>query len=93
MSTFTAAEADVLLDRTPIVGEPNGVAWGGYAGLSFRLVPALKQWQFADRDGVIKETSKQAKWMSFSGPLPEGKTAAIIVLEHPAVFVIPPRGI
>ena len=38
-STFTAGEADVVLDRTPIAGEPNGVSWGGYAGLSLRLVP------------------------------------------------------
>jgi hypothetical protein len=86
VSRFTAAEADVLLDRTPIVGEPNGVGWGGYAGLSLRLAPALKQWQFADRDGVIKQTSKQAKWMSFSGPLAEGKSGSIIVLEHPSSF-------
>ncbi len=85
-STFTAADADVLLDRTPIAGEPNGVSWGGYAGLSLRLAPALKPWQFVDGDGVIKQTSKQARWMSFSGPLPEGKTAAIIVLEHPSSF-------
>ncbi len=34
--SFTA-ETDVLLDRTPVQTEPNGVTWGGYAGLSIRF--------------------------------------------------------
>ena len=34
-STFTAGADDVRLDRTPIVGEPQGKPHGGYAGLSF----------------------------------------------------------
>ena len=45
-STFTAGDADVHLDRTPIIREPKGRSYGGYAGLSLRLVPALRNWQF-----------------------------------------------
>lgn len=86
LSTFTAADADVVLDRTPILGEPKGVSWGGYAGLSLRLAPALRQWQFADSEGLEKDRWKQARWISFSGPLPNGKSAAIVVLDHPASF-------
>ena len=86
VSLFTAGDGDVLLDRTPILGEPNGVGYGGYAGLSFRLAPALRDWQFADRDGTIKTTSAQARWMSFSGPMKDGRSAAIAVLEHPTSF-------
>jgi hypothetical protein len=82
-STFTAGDADVVLDRTPIVGEPQGVAWGGYAGLSLRLVPALRQWQFTDSGGVAKERWKQARWIAFAGPLPSGQSATIAVLDHP----------
>ncbi len=35
--TFTARGTDVLLDRTPIPGEPGGKPYGGYAGLAVRL--------------------------------------------------------
>jgi L-alanine-DL-glutamate epimerase-like enolase superfamily enzyme len=34
---FTAVADEVVLDRTPLPDEPNGKAWGGYAGLSLRL--------------------------------------------------------
>ena len=86
LSTFTAGDADVLLDRTPIAGEPHGVAWGGYAGLSIRLAPALRQWQFMDSDGPVKKTSTQARWIAFGGPMKNGQSAAIIVLDHPQSF-------
>src|SRR5690606_18391814 len=33
---FRAISDTVLLDRTPIEGEPGGQSWGGYAGLSVR---------------------------------------------------------
>jgi hypothetical protein len=82
-STFTAGDADVVLDRTPITGEPQGVAWGGYAGLSLRLVPALRPWQFMDSAGPAKERWKQARWIAFSGPLPNGQSATIAVFDHP----------
>lgn len=83
VSTFTAGETEVLLDRTPIAGEPGGVAWGGYAGLSFRLNPALKTWQYIDSQGKVPERAKNAKWIAFSGPL-AGKSGAIVVLDHPS---------
>lgn len=34
---FEALADTVLLDRTPIEGEPDGKPWGGYAGLSVRF--------------------------------------------------------
>lgn len=34
---FEALADTVLLDRTPIEGEPDGKSWGGYAGLSIRF--------------------------------------------------------
>ncbi len=34
---FTAISDKVVLDRTPIEGEPDGKYWGGYAGLSIRF--------------------------------------------------------
>ena len=34
---FKSTGENVLLDRTPILGEPEGKSWGGYAGLSLRF--------------------------------------------------------
>jgi hypothetical protein len=34
---FNAVHGDVLLDRTPILGEPDGKSWGGYGGLTIRF--------------------------------------------------------
>ena len=86
LSVFTAGDADVLLDRTPIMGEPKGVSYGGYAGLSLRLKPALRGWQFADSEGPVNKPSTVARWISFAGPLGKGTSAAIIVLDHPTSF-------
>jgi len=38
---FTAGDQSVTLNRTPLMGEPNGSPWGGYAGLSVRLAKAF----------------------------------------------------
>ena len=35
--TFDPLVEEVILDRTPVKGEPDGVSWGGYAGLSIRF--------------------------------------------------------
>jgi len=34
---FRSLTDSVLLDRTPIIGEPGGQSWGGYSGLSIRF--------------------------------------------------------
>jgi hypothetical protein len=36
---FTVGDEDLVLDRTPMPGEPGGAVNGGYAGLSARMVP------------------------------------------------------
>jgi type 1 glutamine amidotransferase len=36
-NSFSTVNDDVVLDRTPIEGEPEGQSWGGYAGLSVRF--------------------------------------------------------
>jgi len=81
-ATFTAGDADVLLGRTAILGEPQGVAHGGYAGLSLRLSPALNTWQFRDAAGPVQERWKNARWMAFAGPVGD-RQAAIVVFDHP----------
>ncbi|MDP6408750.1 MAG: PmoA family protein [Planctomycetota bacterium] len=46
---FTALAEEVVLDRTPLPGEPDGRVFGGYAGLSLRLT------QLEDRAAVTPE--------------------------------------
>lgn len=51
-SEFTAQAPEVLLDRTPIEGEPDGKAWGGYAGLSMRFAPMTAPQTHNERENV-----------------------------------------
>lgn len=90
-SRYTAGGSDVQLDRTPIVGETNGVSYGGYAGLSLRLSPELSKWQFVGAEGPTSAAHVHSRWMAFSGDLPGGtpareSAATILVLEHPRSF-------
>jgi len=34
---FEPLSDEIILDRTPIVGEPDGQSWGGYSGISVRF--------------------------------------------------------
>ncbi len=84
-STFTAGEKDVVLDRTPIPGEQGGMGWGGYAGLSIRMAEAARGFQFVDSRGRKDKQihGKKARWVDFSGELPNGKEAGITIFDHP----------
>lgn len=86
-SEFTAcSDVDVLLDRTPLLGEPDGKAWGGYAGLSVRLNGKGTDWEVTTENGPInfeKGTYRgKAIAMDFSGSF-DGKPAGIAIIDHP----------
>lgn len=85
LSTFTAVAGDVVLDRTPIPGEPEGKAWGGYAGVSVRIAKDIGDWRVIDSEGRggLKVHGKNARWMDFAGQTPEGKEAGIAIFDHP----------
>jgi hypothetical protein len=84
-SKFTAGDKDVLLSRTPIPGEEGGKGWGGYAGLSVRMAKATRGFQFIDSEGRKDKQihGKKARWVDFSGELPDGKAAGITIFDHP----------
>jgi len=87
-SVFEAADNDVLFGRTPIIGEPCGVIWGGYAGLSVRLAKDAQNWRAADSVGHVfdKETNNaKAKWLDYTIQAgPASTEAGIAILDHPS---------
>ncbi len=91
-ATFTAVETDVVLDRTPIPGQPDGVGYGGYAGLSFRGAASLRQVHSLDSEGRIDKQShgKAARWLDYHAVIDEmGHTAGVTIFDHPKNFRYP----
>ncbi len=84
VSSFTAL-SDVVLGRTPIPGETNGVAYGGYAGLSIRMAKELKSWNFVDSEGRENDAAhgKKAAWLDTSGSCGDG-VYGVAIMSHPA---------
>jgi len=62
---FRATGKDVLLDRTPLPGEPGGQSWGGYAGLSFRFNQALKDSAVTIPDHSLSGSKSRLMYMGF----------------------------
>ncbi|MEM0964603.1 MAG: PmoA family protein [Verrucomicrobiota bacterium] len=75
------ALAEVALDRTPIPGEEGGKAYGGYAGLSIRMNPGMKQGEFVNGSGLKGRDAhgQPSSWVQFT--LPSG--AGILFMDHP----------
>ena len=78
-STFTALEADVVLDRTPSSGALAGKRYGGCAGLSLRMNPEMKKGQFFSHTGQWLQHGEQAPWVRFTAP--DGSTVQF--MDHP----------
>ena len=84
-STFKAVAKEVLLDRTPIPGEPGGVNSGGYAGLSVRLSEEIKDWKPLNSYGQVGMDchGQKAPWVQFSGTTADGRSVGAAVFDHP----------
>jgi gluconolactonase len=81
---FTAEKQPVLFERTPIPGEPKGVSWGGYAGLSWRFAKDLRDWQVVNADGVrgMDGHGRKSVGCDFSGTI-NGREMGVAMLDHP----------
>ncbi|MAG57999.1 MAG: hypothetical protein CMJ83_17070 [Planctomycetes bacterium] len=84
-SRFTAV-AHVVLDRTPLPGEPGGRVFGGYAGLSLRLVN-LDERAAATTEGPVvfnadNRFRTRSAGLDYNG-LVAGVPAGIAILDHP----------
>ena len=84
--TFTAADKDVLLDRTPLAEEPGGKPWGGYAGLSVRLAHGMQDiWAVTSQGpaGLASGTFRgRAAAMDYSGVI-DKREVGVSILDHP----------
>jgi hypothetical protein len=94
ISRFTAGAADVLLDRTPIMGEKDGQSWGGYAGLSVRVAKNTTGWYLTDSEGRkdLEAHGKKARWIKFGGKVAGSIDFSIAVFDHPANLRHPSPG-
>jgi hypothetical protein len=54
MARFTAGDNDLVLNRTPMPGEPGGAVNGGYAGLSARMVPLPVTMSVVTTSGLVE---------------------------------------
>jgi hypothetical protein len=81
----TTALADVILDRTPLPGEPDGRNWGGYAGFSWRGAKEFTDVRFTDSEGrrEMDIHRQHARWVNITGALHE-KPAGLLLIDHPA---------
>ena len=84
---FEAAKP-LVLDRTPLPGEPGGQSWGGYSGLSLRFAKEFAEPQPVSSDGPVTvwtEDRYRGKHtaMDYSGLL-EGWPVGAAILDHPS---------
>ena len=88
-SEFRALK-DLELDRTPILGEPGGKKYGGYAGLSIRLNKSSVGGTFLTAEGDLngKEIQNVAStWMAFNTK----QGGSILMMDHPGNFRSPTK--
>jgi type 1 glutamine amidotransferase len=78
---FNALSDSVLIDRTPISGEPGGQSWGGYAGLSIRFN------QDYTSPVVVSPVDSarllKSNWLYMGFNTLKGEKAGISILTHP----------
>lgn len=87
-SVFKTLDKKVLFDRTPILGEKNGVEYGGYAGLSIRFTNQAKHILVSSPQGLITMNigkhrySESHPWMDYTFKLKDGTEAGIAIIDH-----------
>jgi hypothetical protein len=87
--TFQALDKDVFLDRTPIPGDPDGKAHGGYSGLAVRFAREITDIQVSTTNGPMSfpETGyrgfrTKATAADYSGSI-DNRVVGIAFVDHP----------
>ena len=80
-SIFKPLVEEVVLDRTPTEGEPEGKSWGGYAGLSIRF-----NQDFTSPEIIAPADSEKYKknnWLYMGFNTLNGEIAGMCILQNP----------
>jgi hypothetical protein len=88
-SKFKTGPEGVVLERTPVDGEKDGRAWGGYATLGFRFNSINYEAVSIINDNGEKDLEihkKPTKWIDVSGMLKNdsSKFAGVTIFDNPA---------
>jgi len=88
-SEFRALENDVVLDRTPLPGQPNGRIYGGYAGYSVRMNKDVIGGTFFSSEGLTgsKAHCQPARWMTYSTTI----GGSLLFMDHPTNLRYPAK--
>ena len=78
---FRSLTDSVLLDRTPITGEPGGQSWGGYAGISIRFSQDYTSPQIIS--SADSANCSKCNWMYMGFNCLTGEKMGMAVLQHP----------
>lgn len=84
--TFEAQDNDVLLDRTPIPGEPNGKSYGGYAGLAVRLAKEMSDIRVSTVEGTVTFANGNYRGRAMAADyagIVDDRMVGIAFLDHP----------
>jgi type 1 glutamine amidotransferase len=80
--SFKPLADEVILDRTPIEGEPEGKSWGGYAGLSIRFNQDYTSPEIIAP--TESENYRKNDWMYMGFNTLTGERAGMCILKNPA---------
>lgn len=84
---FKAGDEKVKFDRTPLVGEPGGKTYGGYAGLSLRFAKELSDTKVSATSDVGEPKENRFRFAAtaadYSGRI-DGAEAGVAFLDHPS---------
>jgi type 1 glutamine amidotransferase len=79
--TFTALK-DLLLDRTPIPGEPGGQSWGGYSGMSLRMNTGIRNIRYFSKSGDAVTYGDRNRWVACEFDNENGKREQVIIFDQ-----------
>jgi hypothetical protein len=83
-SRFTAIGDEVVLDRTPLLQEPKGQSWGGYAGFSARLNNQFQEARAINEKGEAEKLSgNPSYWMTYEMRKLNSDWMTVTIFDHP----------
>jgi hypothetical protein len=77
------AVSDILLDRTPVQTNADGVTWGGYAGLSMRFDQKLFNPHYLSSSTDSVTNGIGYSFVAANLKTRTGKTVQMIIFDHP----------